>query len=1256
MLEFPKKFFSRRIPVFHNVAMLVLCGVFFLLPFALRGARMAVSGIQNNVADWLPKHYEETVDLVEFRKYFLGDAFVVVSGPWCKEGNSNFTTFRRKVFEESLEYETVLREQNATEIIRAHQLGDQLGLLTTGNYHQDWGRNAEKWIKGKKQKWYFINRRGELYEWDGQNNVVEGIKRFFERLADGRNRATGKFIDRFGLPPEDNQSIPNPFYENPELLFARPFKTVLTGPDALAQMAGSKGTLRIGDVSDDDAAAFEAFIEGNKRLTGSLFGPTPSRDFKWTYESLLQYVDDRNLLAQLRSSDSYRTKFNKFLNEYLAKNFEGDLNKLINAPEAARLETWLRMWDEMGLTPPPRQTCLIVTINDPFLEELDRIVGSDWVGKPRGRLLELAITKVGLDASSVHFGGPPSDNVAIDEEGTKTLLRLASFSGLIGLFLSYFCFRSLRATVIMFFVSGMSAIASLSYVWYLGSRLDAILMTMPSLIYVLALSAAVHLINYYREAAQEVSKRRAVDIAMQHGWFPCTLAALTTAIGLFSLCTSQLAPIWKFGFFSGIAVLATLFFLFTFLPAALTNWPPPYQRRSRTETESNQQHSFLTHIEALWMRVYEIVTRRHRWVLLGTVIAFVVFGLGLTKIQTTVQLLKLFDKDSKVLKDYTWMEANLGKLVPMEIVINVDQRAHLEHRPNGATIQPSAEAAESKPREEPAPLVFDVDRALKYSFLERLEISSRVRKQLERYFGPDQLNIVGSGMASDIFVPLQFVDTQLDNGSTIGKRYVFNSRLLAQREAMINQDYLAVADKNTLPPDSDTIYSRDPNYHEREMWRISLRLAALEDVDYGQFVNDLKMVVEPIMAAYAYRTEILKQFYQRSPNQITKRDRFIMIGRNPDAVAKSLVLPKEKSKYSSSMIDQSFLFSATLKELLENRGVESRMWISEATAQGDDLPTLEDWAALLKQSACVVFIEDSPFFDFDFAKQHAPLVIDCRKHQFGNSGKNPRASAWTAMNRKTLGNEDLTVTATYTGIVPIVYKAQGALLQSLIESILISFVMISFVMMIVLRHWNAPFAWNNSINFRAGLLSMVPNTFPLVVVFGFMGFFGQKVDIGSMMTASVAMGIAVDDTVHFLNWYRYALADGLSRREAIRLAYQRCAPAMTQTTLIAGLGLSVFALSTFAPTQRFGILMLILLVVALVGDLIVLPAILASRLGKFFGKSAEKSSTESIQASVDSTEGPIEPAIVEFPGKPGAGRSVAADDASSNVQRRTSRS
>ena len=134
----------------------------------------------------------------------------------------------------------------------------------------------------------------------------------------------------------------------------------------------------------------------------------------------------------------------------------------------------------------------------------------------------------------------------------------------------------------------------------------------------------------------------------------------------------------------------------------------------------------------------------------------------------------------------------------------------------------------------------------------------------------------------------------------------------------------------------------------------------------------------------------------------------------------------------------------------------------------------------------------------------------------------------------------------------------------------------------------------------AGLLSMLPNVFPAVLIFGGMGWSGQLLDIGSMMTASVALGIAVDDTIHYLSWFRRGVRQGLSRREAVKLAYRRCAGAMLQTSVICGLALLVFGFSSFVPTHNFAWLMCLLLFTALAGDLLFLPALLSGPLGKWF--------------------------------------------------------
>ena len=1233
-----KRFFSVHVPIFGSVSVVLLCTVFFLLPFALRGARLGLNDMQNNVADWLPDHYNETKELQEFRKYFYGgDQFVAVSGPWCKEGDPRYTNYLRKIREESLDYEKVLKEAQNDEEIRAHRKGDELGLMFAGSYHDDWGKHREKWLMGRKRQWYFINRNGQLFRWEGQNNVVEGLKRSIERGRHGSNEANGTFVASFGAPPDDANGVENPFYKNPEKLCCRPFKSVVSGPDVFEQMAGPDGTLRIGkSFSEQDKSTFDAKVEAHKRLTGALYGPTPAKTFNWTFESLLQHVEESQR-TQLRSDPVHKQIFSEFVSSEVAEGFDNDINNLCSASSSEQLELWYKMWYQLRMDPPPRQTCLVVTLNEPVIQELARAVGRPMLGKARGRLLELATGKCGIAPENLRIGGPPADNVAIDEEGTSTLLRLVSLSLIIGLSLAYLSFGSVRVAVMLFFVGGVAAISSLSYVWFAGQTMDAILMSMPSLVYVLALSSAVHIVNYYRDACYEDGPDLAVEKAVKHSWFPCTLAAFTTALGLFSLTTSNLTPIYKFGLFSGIATMATVVLLFTYLPSALWVWKPGYQKR--TKAAIDKESGLTAAVTRMWAAIGDWVIDHHRFVTVTSIVMLVFFAFGAMRIQTSVHLLKLFDKDAKILHDYRWMEENLGELVPAEIPIGIDfdaqqepflqaalekiQAAELAKHPEGTTLEEAMEGVEIEYDDEHQ-LAFD----LKYSMLERMELSRRVRQQLERYFGPDGMGIVGSGMSMDVFAPLYRIDSQDD----LIERKLFSNQLSRQRDNMIKEDYLAVLGISNLKREDREADLADPNRAGRELWRVSIRLAALNNVDYGQFVSDLKSVVEPIMSAYGYRTKILKSLQANLKAESLTHSKVLVLGRDPDLHVDNICEMVAEGASVAEMIDQTFIFSDTLKDLLENRNIRDRTkhgskdkfysWI-DPDKYRDNFFGPEKFAEHIRKFDCVIVIEDDPLFDLELINRNTegqteagdlPALVDCRAHRFivDQRTKLPVEGMLTAKEIKDgTTDSDINVTAMYTGIVPIVYKAQRSLLQSLIKSIGLAFVMISFVMMLLLREWRSPLGPNNLLNIRGGMISMLPNVFPIIIVFGFMGhmnsWYGGSVDsflvdIGSMMTASVAMGVAVDDTIHFLNWYRSALNDGHPRKQAIKVAYSRVATAMTQTTLIGGLGLAAFALSTFTPTQRFGVLMLFLLVMALVGDLIFLPALIAGPLGKYFGK------------------------------------------------------
>ncbi len=172
------------------------------------------------------------------------------------------------------------------------------------------------------------------------------------------------------------------------------------------------------------------------------------------------------------------------------------------------------------------------------------------------------------------------------------------------------------------------------------------------------------------------------------------------------------------------------------------------------------------------------------------------------------------------------------------------------------------------------------------------------------------------------------------------------------------------------------------------------------------------------------------------------------------------------------------------------------------------------------------------------------------------------------------------VEAVYCGSVPLIFKAQREMFHDLIKSFGLAFVLISLMMVILLR---SPVS---------GLLTMIPNVLPSLVVFGMMGWLAITVELGSMLTASAALGIAVDDSLHFITWFRRGIAQGMSRREAAHSSYRHCGAAMFQTSMICCFGLLIFSLSPFTPISRFAWLMFTLLQLALICDLIVLPAVL----------------------------------------------------------------
>jgi len=130
------------------------------------------------------------------------------------------------------------------------------------------------------------------------------------------------------------------------------------------------------------------------------------------------------------------------------------------------------------------------------------------------------------------------------------------------------------------------------------------------------------------------------------------------------------------------------------------------------------------------------------------------------------------------------------------------------------------------------------------------------------------------------------------------------------------------------------------------------------------------------------------------------------------------------------------------------------------------------------------------------------------------------------------------------------------------------------------------------LSWKVGLIALVPNVFPIVVNFGIMGWLGLELSMATALIASIAIGLAVDDTIHYLFRYNREFRQDLDDRRALRETLGQVGRPIIFTTLTICVGFSVLIFSNFQPTAVFGVMMSITLLSALVGDLILLPSLM----------------------------------------------------------------
>ena len=128
---------------------------------------------------------------------------------------------------------------------------------------------------------------------------------------------------------------------------------------------------------------------------------------------------------------------------------------------------------------------------------------------------------------------------------------------------------------------------------------------------------------------------------------------------------------------------------------------------------------------------------------------------------------------------------------------------------------------------------------------------------------------------------------------------------------------------------------------------------------------------------------------------------------------------------------------------------------------------------------------------------------------------------------------------------------------------------------------------------RLGLIAMIPNIFPLVICATWMVFTNQPLEIVTVCCFTICLGIAVDDTIHFLTRFQEELPRSTSRKQAIRATFEAVGTSMLMTTMVLVAGFTTVTFSDMRDQRIFASMGVMTMLTAMIGDLVILPAILA---------------------------------------------------------------
>jgi len=772
----------------------------------------------------------------------------------------------------------------------------------------------------------------------------------------------------------------------------------------------------------------------------------------------------------------------------------------------------------------------------------------------------------------IYYAGIPFQMVFLTDIITGDLGKLIPLVSLLVILVLYLSFRSIRGVILPLATVLISAIWVLGIMTWMKIDLTIVSASIPVLLIAIGSAYGIHLISRYKEdtATQyeelklDCIQRSTADIAP-----PIIMAAVTTLVGFLAFLFSYLTMINEFGVFASLGVFLAMVLSLIFIPVMLSYLSPWKPRLN-----AKKQHA--TWVTRFMDLIADQILAHDKLILMGGIAIIIAAIVLIPRLHREVNMVEYFKHDSEIRQAEDMMERDFGGSIPVQILVQGDIKDPLVLKQMYSFEKYLRTLPDINDPQSVADLIIELN--------EQMNDQHRI---------PD----TREGVAN-LWV---FID-----GNKVMEQLVADNNTLAQIQAKIG----TVSSTRMIAVVDSINQYLDMNVPEK-LFR--LNLAALPDsIRVKVLDHQLSQATQMILFDAEYH----------GVSQLDSNLVLSVLGTVDSPAVQHLDLQEIDT---ISQVLTAYFQSDAADIIIDDNSVIRNVVSGLSPLYTEFIPTEDQITSILRQKVpSQMYIDDPEAIEYAaialkgiIAESRCRIIVDGLANKITEltSGissaelpdfrKDIQGDIWTLVEDNTglqssqmrlAGLDESSIddqvefTTSQTGM-PLIFKnLDSNILKSQIFSLLAAMTLVFLLLTIRFR------------SLIGGLISLAPITATILCNFVLMAILNIPVDAVSVLIGSVAVGIGVDYTIHFLTRFQKEFQSGKSEQEALRVTLETTGKAILINAFSVMMGFLVLIFGNIVPMQRFGYLLAFTMITSALGAITLLPALILVTKARFIGE------------------------------------------------------